>query len=111
MSEIQNITLANQVLLIVKGNPILMYDFGSSVGDTLQCGISNFGTISERNFIVKDKVIKENLGVNRQNMSMDYVLYPFTPISYDAMKWIEGIGSLLHPFYSLSPIVLEITVR
>ncbi len=84
-----------------EGNPILMYDFGSSVGDTLHCGISNFGTISERNFIVKDKVIKENLGVNRQNMSMDYVLYPFTPISYDAMKWIEGIGSLLHPFYSL----------
>lgn len=81
----------------------IMYSFNLAVNDTLLCGFN-------RNDITKFWNIQSNSvlyqGVSRLTLDMGFFPYPgiAPPKPIKQMKWIDGIGSSVHPFYSLGCI-------
>lgn len=78
---------------------LMMYTFNTLVGDTLQCA-TNHNPLSDFWVINKQPLPYE--GILRSTLSLEY--WPFYPPMYTPyqMKWIEGIGSNVHPFYPLT---------
>lgn len=79
---------------------LTLYVFNANVGDTLRCA-TNYNPFSK--FWVKHKqpIIYE--GIPRNTYSMGYWPFISQPTySHYNMKWIEGIGSDTHPFYTFT---------
>lgn len=80
----------------------LMYDFSLTEYDTVYCGIQY--PQSQTKFWKTGEAYIEYEVVERKTMDMSYFPYPnFEEVTFD-MKWIEGVGSNVHPFYSLTCI-------
>jgi hypothetical protein len=85
----------------------LLYDFSLNTGDTVYCG---YNLIYSNNpptqysdttkFWVTNIDTINMLGKARKRLSLKFAIDPiFSSMSAD-MKWIEGIGSVVHPFYA-----------
>ncbi len=79
----------------------LAYDFSAQENDTLVCQINGS---SRTKFWKTGEELIEYEGVERQTLNMKYIPYRNAPQILYPMRWIEGIGSNVHPFYSLSCI-------
>ena len=82
----------------------LMFDFGVAAGDTLACQVSGSHPPLFTDFW---KTKEENIsyeGVERSTLTMNFRPYPAYPNIVYPMKWIRGIGSNVHPFYSFTCI-------
>lgn len=81
----------------------IMYRFNLPVNDTVLCGFN-------RNDITKfwntQSANIQYEGVSRLTYTMNYFPYPgiAPPKPIKQMNWIEGVGSTIHPFYSLGCI-------
>ena len=80
----------------------LMFDFTLADNDTVFCQMrapyeeTKFWKLGEENI--------ENEGINRHVFNMGFSPYPNFPEVVYSMRWIEGIGSNIHPFYSFACI-------
>ncbi|MFK7971068.1 MAG: T9SS type A sorting domain-containing protein [Bacteroidia bacterium] len=85
----------------------LMYNFAAGIDDTLRCNINHpFGAVEARTDMWSiDERQVDYEGISRKKMNMNYYPYPNFPEEVIfTMNWVEGIGSDVHPFYSLSCI-------
>ncbi|MFT4696676.1 MAG: putative outer membrane repeat protein [Urechidicola sp.] len=79
----------------------LMYDFSAEVGDTLWCGFDlNIPQYSPVPIVVGATQTEIFNGISRRIIFATYKPDPFAlPIQF---QWVEGVGDLVHPFYSLN---------
>lgn len=77
----------------------LMYDYGLSVGDSTYVG-SFWGDTALAVLESIDTIQTTGGSRRRFNLLFDYCPVPDEPFLVP-MKWIEGVGSTAHPFYSL----------
>jgi len=82
----------------------LMYDFGAIDMDTMVCQLNSTWPASFINMWQLDERSIKYEGVDRQTKTMSYQPYKNSRDIEFRMRWIEGIGSDVHPFYSLSCI-------
>lgn len=82
----------------------LMYDFSAKTGDNLECVINSSYPPLMKNFFVTNTQSIQYESIFRNTQSIDYIPYPNSPEIKYKMKWMEGIGSNVHPFYSFSCI-------
>lgn len=82
----------------------LMYDFGTSNQDSLQCQLNSTFPASQIDFVQLDQREIDYEGTMRTTRLMKYSPYVNAPGNTSLMNWIEGVGSDVHPFYSLSCI-------
>lgn len=85
----------------------LLYDFSLNIGDTVYCG---YNLIYSNNppaqysdttkFWVTNIDTINILGKERKRLSLKFAIDPIFSSTSADMKWIEGIGSIAHPFYS-----------
>lgn len=80
----------------------LMYDFGAAELAILHCQM-NYPT-PNADFWKIDESMVDYAGTLRSTLSMNYLPYATFPDIINNMKWIKGIGSDVHPFYSFSCI-------
>ncbi|MEM6264117.1 MAG: T9SS type A sorting domain-containing protein [Bacteroidota bacterium] len=80
----------------------LMYDFAVPDTTELRCKLNYPGGSTTFRKISQNRVIYER--TPRQTLNMQFAPYPSVPTILSSMQWIEGIGSNIHPFYSLSCI-------
>jgi len=82
----------------------LLYDFGLNVGETVTVGWNYFQsdkTNHKTTLSVTEKKIVNYLGKDRLRLKLTYN----NNASY--MYWVEGIGSLTHPFYPYKDLSIE----
>lgn len=82
----------------------LIYDFGSNINDELECALNTFNDPFLKEFWISDIQEIEYENVNRTTRFVDYMPYSTSHDVIYNMTWIDGIGSNIHPFYSLSCI-------
>ncbi len=82
----------------------LMYDFFVPTGDSLICQLNSAKPGTTFNFRKLEERIVYYEGIQRQKLTMSFRPYPANPNANYVMLWISGIGSNIHPFYSLSCI-------
>lgn len=80
----------------------LMYDFGRQDTARLQCALSYPGSVT--NFWWNYDLTLNYEGTARKTKFMNFNPYPNFPAIISPMRWIEGIGSDIHPFYPFSCI-------
>jgi hypothetical protein len=80
----------------------LMYDFGRQDTAPLHCALSYPGGVTK--FWWNYDLIMNYEGIARKTKFMSFNPYPNFPAILYPMRWIEGIGSDIHPFYSFSCI-------
>ncbi|MEZ4688402.1 MAG: T9SS type A sorting domain-containing protein [Bacteroidia bacterium] len=82
----------------------LMYDFSAQLDDTLQCRINyplgSYEASTESWSIGSQQRVFE--GVSREVLNMNFRPYTNFPSIIWPMNWTRGIGSDIHPFYSLA---------
>ncbi len=81
----------------------LTYDFGSETGDSLKCAVNSYDPFLKE-FWIDDVQEIEYEGIERTTQLVKYRAFPNSPNVIYKMDWVEGIGSNVHPFYSLSCI-------
>ncbi|RLD67312.1 MAG: hypothetical protein DRI84_02790 [Bacteroidetes bacterium] len=82
----------------------LIYDFSLNVGDKVYPGYEvNLPGFSDTLLFRLESVdTLIYMGVDRIRFKMRYYInYPYDTSYYRIMYWLKGIGSLMHPFYSL----------
>lgn len=83
----------------------LMYDFLSNIGDTLKtANYSGTNTDDYPYWKNSADTMIDYLGTYRNTMNLNFKMYPNNTTSFNdtvSTRWIEGIGSIIHPFYSL----------
>jgi hypothetical protein len=82
----------------------LMYDFDMVQDEKVICQINSTFPPTFTPFIKTDEQFIQYEGQERKTISLNYIPYPAAPQILFQMKWISGIGSDIHPFYSLSCI-------
>ena len=80
----------------------LMFDFSMEDGDTVDCQI-NYPN-SETKFWKTGETMEVSEGISRRVLNMNFLPYPNYSEIFYSMKWIEGIGSDIFPFYSFACI-------
>ena len=82
-------------------NEYLMYDFDAQQGDTLWCGFNLNTTITDS--IPIEILANESQVYNGIERTVIYAKYQPDPFSIPILfEWVEGVGDLTHPFYSLN---------
>jgi hypothetical protein len=82
----------------------LTYDFGSIKGEELECALNTTYDPFQKEFWISDIQLVEYEEVERLTRFVNFIPFPNAPNVIYHMKWINGIGSNIHPFYSLSCI-------
>ncbi len=82
----------------------LMFDFGAPESDTLVCQINSTNPYTLTDFWNVQEQIITYEGIDRQTITMHYRPHPSAPDFLYEMDWIRGIGSTVHPLYSLTCI-------
>lgn len=78
-----------------------MYDYSMGIGDTVYAGLNmDYVEPDTARFILQAIDTIEILGVERRRFSMMFERCN-EAFLYGTMEWIEGIGSSMHPFYSV----------
>jgi hypothetical protein len=83
---------------------LLLYDFSLSVGDTVLCASEHYEVIETPFWVVGIDTV-DLFGVSRRRFDMRYSWNPQEePENWLIleMEWVEGIGSLLHPFHPVA---------
>jgi len=80
----------------------LMYDFSLEVGDTALCGqvLGGFGTSAARVYIYQKDTIYIDCTPRRRLWALGFSPVGGSMGPSNCMQWVEGIGSVEHPFYS-----------
>lgn len=79
----------------------LMYDYSAEIGDTVWCGLN----IGSPQLFLAPVVVGgvSSVSINRTSRKTIGAIYKPDPISFPIQfLWIEGVGDLTHPFYSLA---------
>jgi hypothetical protein len=82
----------------------LTYNFGANIGDELECALNRSYEPAQKEFWIADIQLVEYEEVDRPTRFVNFIPYPNAPSVIYSMKWINGVGSNIHPFYSLSCI-------
>ena len=77
-----------------------LYDFSLFPGDSIYVGLEGYGSLDTNLFVVYGGYNVTYQGVNRLVLQMEYQ-HPGSLGYIETMLWVEGIGSLVDPFYSL----------
>lgn len=77
-----------------------MYDFTAKLGDTVYCGYDIYFQSVTIPFVVEDTALMNFEGEPRKVLRVNYQTC-FPNDHWFTMTWIEGIGSTIHPCYSL----------
>lgn len=78
----------------------VIYDFSAEIGDTLLIGMHEFDAPLGTNRFVVDTIETVNvLGIDRRGFKVSYELWD--GFFGGQMYWMEGVGSLTHPFFPL----------
>lgn len=81
------------------GKDYLMYDFTMDVGDTVYCGW-NIGLTVDIDTTSFWLVSVDTID-DKRIFNMEYIFNTRFPNGSAPMKWIEGFGSEIHPFYPM----------
>jgi hypothetical protein len=85
----------------------LMYDYSLAVGDTTYCGLNMmYGNDPDTALFIVDSIHTVVVqGIERRRFSLRYDrCNQGDPPLFTTMDWIEGIGSITHPFFPIACI-------
>jgi hypothetical protein len=80
----------------------LMYDFSLQIGDSTYCGYNINQTVNDTTrFWVTNITTEQFVGIDRKVLHVNYFTDPPNNTVISNMRWIQGIGSDVNPFYPM----------